>query len=57
MEFDVRSVEQGYEDCNPSEATVSEVRGIKSQSGAIFGNTKVDDCVLGVGHSNTLPFT
>lgn len=56
MEFDMRAVPD-YKDCVPSEVIISEIRGIKATEQMAFGGVKVDDCALGVGHSDTIPFT
>ncbi len=56
MEFDMRAVPD-YDDCVPSEVIISEIRGIKATEQTAFGGVKVDDCALGVGHSDTIPFT
>lgn len=57
MEFDMREAAEYGEGYYASEVIVSEIRGIKATEQTTFGGVKVDDCALGVGHSDTIPFT
>ena len=57
MEFDMREAAEYGEGYYASEVIVSEIRGIKATEQTAFGGVKVDDCALGVGHSDTIPFT
>ncbi len=56
MEFDMREAAEYGEGYYASEVIISEIRGIKSTEQTTFGGVKIDDCVLGKGHSNTLTF-
>ena len=56
MEFDMREAAEYGEGYYASEVIVSEIRGIKATEQTTFGGVKIDDCVLGKGHSNTLTF-